>query len=151
MKHHRIDIERNAELSLIVFATPLKQNKEVGDSGYRLIGPKAWGGSKNIASFDITETPLVNFIKKFSPEMVEAFKNEDKYLGLPITYEIKLTKGKDHSNLVLNESDQSFLLAGDKDIEDKDAIVHSLSMKASDLFRYVREYCAPKMIERIIS
>jgi len=37
---------------------------------FRLAGPKAWGGSRNIARLKFDEHDLIRFIKEYAPEII---------------------------------------------------------------------------------
>lgn len=67
-----LDIEKNAEGAKLVYLM-----KEGAAGGRRIAGPKAWGGSKNIASFKIPESELVTFIKQECPEIIQMLVGED--------------------------------------------------------------------------
>ena len=61
-----LDIEVNAEGNKLAILT------KIGDegSGYRLAGPKAWGGSRNIATLKFKASDLVRFITDYAPEII---------------------------------------------------------------------------------
>ena len=60
-----LDIEVNAEGAKLAIL------KKIGEaSGYRLAGPKAWGGSRNIATLKFKASDLVTFIKVYAPEII---------------------------------------------------------------------------------
>ena len=62
---HVLDIEINAKGSKLAILSP------EGESGYRIAGPKAWGGSKNIARLKISTDDLVTYIKSYAPDVME--------------------------------------------------------------------------------
>jgi hypothetical protein len=69
MKYHVLEIERNAEGSLLAYLS-----KEGESCGFRIAGPKAWGGSKNIARLKISDNDLFRYIKGYAPEVHEMLK-----------------------------------------------------------------------------
>lgn len=64
------EIEKNAEGAVLVYLM-----KEGAEGGRRIAGPKAWGGSRNIARIKIKEEELVQFIKDEAPDIVDAFRD----------------------------------------------------------------------------
>ena len=73
MALHILEIEQNAEGNKLAYLS-----KEGGSCGYRIAGPKAWGGSKSIAKLKITENDLVRYIKQYAPEVIEKLKSSYK-------------------------------------------------------------------------
>lgn len=73
---HILEIEQNAEGNKLAYLSPADEN---GDpkSGYRIAGPKAWGGSRNLAKLKVGSDDLTHYIKKYAPEIMEKL-NEDK-------------------------------------------------------------------------
>lgn len=69
MALHILEIERSAEGSLFACLS-----KEGDDCGYRLTGPKGWGGSRNIATLKITEDDLFTYIKQYAPDVHKRLK-----------------------------------------------------------------------------
>jgi len=59
---YEFEIHRNAEGSILAYATLKGEG-----SGYRIAGPKAWGGSKKLAEIDISQRDLVEFIRSYAP------------------------------------------------------------------------------------
>lgn len=68
-----LEIEQNAEGSKLAILSPVDKDGNP-DSGYRIAGPKAWGGSHNIARLPLTTDDLVSFIKGYVPEMIDQLK-----------------------------------------------------------------------------
>ena len=68
MDIHILQIERNAEGSVLAYLSPTDENG-VQQDGYRIAGPKAWGGSENIAKLKISEKDLITYIKKYAPDI----------------------------------------------------------------------------------
>lgn len=60
-----LEIERNAEGAILAYLS-----KEGAGGGRRITGPKAWGGSKNIAHLKIKEEDIVKFIKSDAPDII---------------------------------------------------------------------------------
>ena len=60
-----LEIEQNAEGYKLAYLS-----KEGSNSGFRIAGPKAWGGSKNLATLKISEADLIGFIKQYTPELI---------------------------------------------------------------------------------
>jgi hypothetical protein len=51
---------------------------------YRIAGQKAWGGSRNIARLEISESDLVEFIKSYAPEIIpQLVAPNEKVSGTP--------------------------------------------------------------------
>ena len=67
---HILDIEVNAEGSKLAYLSP-----EGDANGYRIAGPKAWGGSKSIASLKVSDEDLISYIKAYAPKVKEALIN----------------------------------------------------------------------------
>ena len=65
-----LDIEINAEGDKSAYLS-----KEGDGGGYRIAGPKAWGGSRNIANLAISEDDLIRFINEYAPEIIEKLNN----------------------------------------------------------------------------
>jgi len=59
---YEFEICRNAEGGTLAYAN-LK-----GDSlGYRIAGPKGWGGTKTLANIEIKQHDLVEFVQSYAP------------------------------------------------------------------------------------
>lgn len=69
MTLHRLEIERNAEGNKLALLSPVDDNGEI-TSGYRIAGPKAWGGSYNLARIDISSDDLAAYIKDYAPDVL---------------------------------------------------------------------------------
>lgn len=153
MKKHQIDIDINGERNSLAILSPIKTNGDI-DSGYRFAGPKAWGGYSNYASHTITETPLVNFIRKHCDNVIEALKNDVRYLAEDSTKLIvKVLKSKenDSTRILFSINDNDFHIAGDKSLNGNNSKEKHILSKDGDLLRYVREYCTPSTIKRILA
>jgi hypothetical protein len=59
---YEIEICRNAEGGTLAYA-----NLKGDSSGYRIAGPKGWGGTKILATIEISQHDLVEFIKSYAP------------------------------------------------------------------------------------
>jgi len=46
-KLHELEVCRNAEGATLAYLSPLDENGET-ESGYRITGPKGWGGTKTL-------------------------------------------------------------------------------------------------------
>lgn len=69
-----LEVEENAEGSKLAYL-----GMKDGAGAYRIAGPKAWGGSRNLARLEISENDLIEFIKCYAydiiPKLVEV--NQD--------------------------------------------------------------------------
>jgi len=63
-KKINLEIRRNGEGQL--FAVMSRDEA----SGYRIAGPKAWGGSEDVASLTINPSDLITFIREYVPELI---------------------------------------------------------------------------------
>lgn len=70
MTLHILEIEQNAEGGKLAYLSPADKNGDA-QSGYRIAGPKAWGGSKNLARLKVSSDDLVTYIKQYAPEVLE--------------------------------------------------------------------------------
>lgn len=70
MGSYILEVEVNAEGSRLAYLSPADEDGNTR-CGYRIAGPKAWGGSKNIARLKISSTDLAYFIKKYAPDVLE--------------------------------------------------------------------------------
>ncbi len=70
---HILEIEKNAENSLLAILSPADENEKL-KSGYRIAGPKAWGGSNNLATLKIDSEDLIIYITSYAPEVIEGIK-----------------------------------------------------------------------------
>ena len=71
MSLHILDIEVNAEGDKLACLSPANEDGET-QVGYRIAGPKAWGGSRNIARLKISSDDLARYIKQYAPEVLNA-------------------------------------------------------------------------------
>ena len=67
-KLHLLDVCRNAEGSILAYLSPLDDDGEE-KSGYRIAGPKAWGGSKSLAKLKISTHDLAVYVNKYAPDV----------------------------------------------------------------------------------
>lgn len=65
-----LEIEINSEGGKLAYLS-----KEGDDGAYRIAGPKAWGGSTNIARLKINQNDLVEFIKSYAPEIIALLRS----------------------------------------------------------------------------
>lgn len=77
MKLHMLEVEINSEGDKLVYLHPLDDKGET-NGGRRIAGPKAWGGSRNIARLNVSSEELVRYIKDHAPDVVEALKIDNK-------------------------------------------------------------------------
>lgn len=152
MKKHWIHIDVNGEKNSLAILSPIKTNGE-SDCGYRFAGPKAWGGYQTLAKHKITETPLVNFVKKHCANVLEALKKDSPYIGdQKETITVKVFKHPNGENKVLfSIRDTDFFIAGDKTLDKKDCKIKHIRSSESDLLTYVRSYCTPSATKRILA
>jgi hypothetical protein len=61
-----LEIERNAEGDDLAYLSV-----EGSGVGYRIAGPKAWGGSRQLVKLNIRRADLITFIKDFAPDLIE--------------------------------------------------------------------------------
>jgi len=71
---HLLEIDKNAEGNILAVMAPMNENGEV-DVGYRIAGPKAWGGSVNLARLFVSDNDLVRYIKEYAPHLIDEFKD----------------------------------------------------------------------------
>lgn len=69
MALHILEIEQNTEGSKLAYLSPADENGDA-QSGYRIAGPKAWGGSRNLAKLKISSRDLATYIKKYAPDVL---------------------------------------------------------------------------------
>lgn len=68
---HRLEINKNAEGSKLGIMFPVNEEGDIS-SGYRISGPKAWGGSQLIDFIEIESNDLVTYIKEYAPDVLRA-------------------------------------------------------------------------------
>jgi hypothetical protein len=64
--NYELEICRNAEGSTLAYL-----GQEGEGIGYRIAGPKGWGGTKRIAKLTVSHHDLVTFIRGYAPEVLE--------------------------------------------------------------------------------
>ena len=69
MTKHRFQIERNAEGSKLAYLSPVDEDNKT-QSGFRIAGPKAWGGSRTLAEIDLSTNDIVRYIKQYAPDVM---------------------------------------------------------------------------------
>jgi hypothetical protein len=77
MAIHLLEIERNAEGDKLAIMSPKNKDGAAG-SGYRIAGPKAWGGSHRLESIEIKTDDFVEYIKEYAPDVLKKLKEELK-------------------------------------------------------------------------
>ena len=70
MAIHYLQIELNAEGNKLAHISPLDENGET-TGGFRIAGPKAWGGSKTLADIKISTDDFVQYINEYAPDILE--------------------------------------------------------------------------------
>ena len=70
MAIHYLQIERNAEGNKLAYMSPMDDEGKLS-SGFRISGPKAWGGSKALADIEISTDDFVRYIKEYAPDVLE--------------------------------------------------------------------------------
>lgn len=63
---YELEVCKNAEGGTLAY-----MSKKGSGSGYRIAGPKAWGGSRTIVKIDISQRDMLAFIRGCAPEIVE--------------------------------------------------------------------------------
>lgn len=69
-----LEVEINAEGNKLAYLGKGTKDGYAEGCSYRIAGPKAWGGSQNIARLEISDHDMVEFIKCCAPEIVEQLK-----------------------------------------------------------------------------
>lgn len=72
MNSYTLEIAVNAEGNHLAYL-----GKTEASSTYRIAGPKAWGGKRDLATLKITESDLVEFIKSYAPEIIPLLNNTE--------------------------------------------------------------------------
>lgn len=70
MTTHYLQIERNMEGDKLAIMSPMDENGKLS-SGYRISGPKAWGGSETLADIKISTEDFVQYIKDYAPDVLK--------------------------------------------------------------------------------
>lgn len=78
MTEHYLEIHRNAEGNKLAYMSPMHENPELDKGGYRVAGPKAWGGSVKLADIKISTESFVKYIKCYAPDVMEALRPMQK-------------------------------------------------------------------------
>ena len=71
---HLFQIERNLEGAKVAYLSPLDADGKMSH-GYRIAGPKAWGGSTTLAEIEISTDSLVTYIKEYAPDVIAALQD----------------------------------------------------------------------------
>lgn len=69
-KLHLLEVEVNDEGNQLAYLYPLDEDGDT-DCGYRIAGPKAWGGSRSLAKLKITDSDLATYINMYAPHIKE--------------------------------------------------------------------------------
>ena len=67
---HRLEIWRNAEGAILAYMSPVGADNKVR-FGYRIAGPKGWGGTVLLESMDIKEEDLARYVREYAPGVLE--------------------------------------------------------------------------------
>jgi len=70
MTIHYLQIEQNAEGSKLAIMSPIDESGET-PIGFRIAGPKAWGGSRTLADIEISTDDLATYIKEYAPDVLK--------------------------------------------------------------------------------
>ena len=70
MTIHYLQIELNAEGNKLAIMSPMDDEGKIS-GGYRIAGPKAWGGSRTLADIKISTHDLVCYIKEYAPDVLK--------------------------------------------------------------------------------
>ena len=76
MTIHYLQIVQNAEGSKLAIMSPMDGEGKVA-SGFRIAGPKAWGGSKTLADIKINTNDFVRYIKEYAPDVLELLNQKE--------------------------------------------------------------------------
>jgi hypothetical protein len=74
-KLHLLEVEINGEGNELAYLSPLDEKGET-EGGYRITGPKPWGGSENIARLKISESDIIHYIQQYAPEIGRKLNTE---------------------------------------------------------------------------
>ena len=75
MTIHHLQIRQNAEGSKLAIMSPIDDGGKAS-SGFRIAGPKAWGGSEMLADIKISTDDFVRYFKEYEPDALGLFKSE---------------------------------------------------------------------------
>lgn len=75
-KLHLLEVEINAEGSKLAYLSPIDDEGKT-TVGYRISGPKALGGSKNIARLKIGTNDLVRYVMEYAPDVLAALTRDE--------------------------------------------------------------------------
>jgi hypothetical protein len=70
MMMYLLEVEINAEGNKVAYLGKGTKDGYTGGSCYRIAGPKAWGGSRNIARLVISDSDLAEFIKCYASDLI---------------------------------------------------------------------------------
>lgn len=74
-KLYILEIEQNAEGSKLAYLSPTDKDGKM-KSGFRIAGPKAWGGSRTLAKLKLDSNDLLRFMNNYAPEVLKELKKE---------------------------------------------------------------------------
>jgi hypothetical protein len=70
---YELEVCKNAEGSTLAY-----MSKKGAGAGYRIAGPKGWGGTRTLAKLEISERDLIEFINCFAPEIIPKLSHPTK-------------------------------------------------------------------------
>jgi hypothetical protein len=70
MATHYLQIEQNKEGHKLAIMSPINDDGSMS-SGFRIAGPKAWGGSNTLADIKISTNDLARYIKEYAPDVLK--------------------------------------------------------------------------------
>jgi hypothetical protein len=148
--YHAIEVLLSGKNSTTFHFSPLNRKKEI-TNGFRLCGGSAFGSSTILRS-DITETPIVNFVKNHCPNLLNVLKNGgsvDPFNRKSFTMQ-SMINGDAFKISVLteDENEEIMVLSGDKEL--KDGQKYTATVTETDLFGYVKGYCSSDARKRIL-
>lgn len=73
MGFHLLEIEINAEGKKLAYLSPIEENGGIA-SGFRISGPKPWGGSRTLAKLKISTEDFVRYIRDYAPDVLKEIK-----------------------------------------------------------------------------
>lgn len=93
MAKHYLQIDRNAEGQKLAIMSPMDDKGKML-SGFRIAGPKAWGGSNTLAGIELSTDNLVRYIEEYAPDVMEKIKNLlDEYYNTTESSDLVMFQG----------------------------------------------------------
>lgn len=69
--NHVLEVEINAEGDKLAYLSP-----EGATGGYRIAGPKAWGGSRNLARLNVSDSDLERYVRGYAEEVATSISDK---------------------------------------------------------------------------